>query len=234
MDYTHLSIASAALLAIDTNGLPLQSIFELLLFLAAVPLLVVVQVYLLVLKMSEPEKMMRPLTGGLTAYEQQVLANHREWLASCNLQYLTSFQFGSIRVAVFQQQGAQRFFSFYFHKQLSYSIETYFDDLTSFDTGTSGNIGMFPVRPGNYKQSFPGIRADEAWQRHLEGEDYLRAKFGFQFRPLSQPYQQTLVNVMRLHMRHVRSLFLWPFRALYWYAFKRGKMANRSIQMQYP
>lgn len=204
-----------------------------LIILAAAPLAIVLQVYLLVLKMSEPEKMIRALDG-LTPYEQSVLATHREWLAYCNLQYLTSFQFGSIRVAVFQQQGAQRFFSFYFHKKLSYSIETYFDDLTCLDTGTSGSIGMFPARPGNYKQSFPDVRADVAWQRHLEAEEYLKAKFGFTFRPLSQPYQQTLINVMRLHMRHVRSHFLWPFRALYWYACKRGKMANKPIQMQFP
>ncbi len=205
-----------------------------LLFLAAIPLVVAVQVYFLVLKMSEPEKMMRPLAEGLTPNEQQVLADHREWLAYCKFEYLTSFQFSSIRVAVFQQQGAQRFLSFYFHQKLSYCFETYFDDLTCLDTGTSGSTGMFPARPGNYKQSFPNVRADEAWQRHLEAEDYLRTKFGFQFRPLSQPYEQTLLHVMRLHMRHVRSLFLWPFRALYWYAFKRGKMANKPIQELYP
>jgi hypothetical protein len=205
-----------------------------LIFIVVVPLAIVVQVYFLVLKMSEPERLMRPLTTGLTPFEEHTLAAYREWLAYANLQYLTSFQFSLIRVAVFQQPGAQRFFSFYFHKQLSFSIETYFDDLTSFDTGTSANVGMFPTRPGNCKQNFPGIRADEAWKRHLEGEEYLRAKFGFQFRPLSQPYEQTLQNVMRLQMRNVRSLPFWPFRALYWYAFKRGKMANKSIQMQYP
>ena len=204
------------------------------LFIVAVPLVVAAQVYVLVLKMSEPEKMMRPLSEGVTDYEKQILASHREWLAYCKFEYLTSFQFGSIRVAVFQQQGAQRFLSFYFHQKLSYCFETYFDDLTNLDTSTSGNVGMFPARPGNYKQSFPNVRADEAWQRHLEAEEYLQAKFGFQFRPLSQPYYPTLINVMRLHMRHVRSLFLWPFRALYWYAFNRGKMANKTIQMQYP
>jgi hypothetical protein len=76
-----------------------------LLIIVAIPLIVVVQIYLMVLKMSEPEKMMSPLAEGLTAYEEQVIASHREWLAYCNLQYLTSFKFGAIRVVVFQQQG---------------------------------------------------------------------------------------------------------------------------------
>jgi len=196
--------------------------------------IVVVVTFILVMKMSAPEKMMRPLTEGLSLYEQQVLTNHREWLACCNFEYLTSFQFGSIRVAVFQQKGEQRFLSFYFHKKLSFSFETYFDDLTTLDTSTSGSVGMFPPRPGNFKQSFPNVRADQAWQRHLEAEEHLRLKFGFSFRPLSQPYVQTLIHLMRLQIQHVRSRSFWPFRAIYWYHFKRDLLANKTIQMQYP
>jgi hypothetical protein len=205
-----------------------------LIFVTAVPLVIAGQVYVLVTKMSQPEKMMRPLANGLTPDEEQVIAIHRDWLAACNFQYLTGFQFSLIRVVVFQQQGTQRFLSFYFHQKLSYCFETFFDDLTCLDTSTSGSTGMFPSRPGNYKQSFPGVRADEALKRHLEAEEYLKAKFGFTFRPLSQPYEERLLNTMRLHMRHVRSLFLWPFRALYWYAVNRRRMANRSIQQQFP
>lgn len=209
--------------------------YTLLLLLALAPLLIVFQIYFLVLRMSQPEKMMHPIAQGLTATEQQIIAApHREWLAHYHFQFLTAFQFGSVRVAVFQQQGAQRFLSFYFHQKLSYSIETYFDDLTCLDTSTSGSTGMFPVLPGNYKQSFPNARVDEAWERHMEAEDYLVKRFGLQFRPLSQPYEQTLVNAMTRQMKHVRSHFLWPFRALGWYAFRRGKMANKSIQELYP
>lgn len=195
---------------------------------------IVVIVYALVLKASNPESMLRPLPAGLTPFEQQTISGHREWLAYYNLQFLTCFQYSTIRVAVFQQQGMQRFLSLYFHQKLSYSIETYFDDLTSLDTSTSGSVGMFPARPGNYKQSCPGARVDEAWRRHLEAEDYLMKKFGFQFRPLSQSYEQTLMNVMRLQMQHVRSLRFWPFRAIYWYHVNRSRMANKSIQQQYP
>lgn len=205
-----------------------------LILIALLPAVVAVQIYLQVRKLSEPEKLMFPLDDGLTQSEQQIILAHREWLNSVNLQYLTGFRFGTIRVAVFQQTGTQRFFSFYFHQKLSFSIETYFDDLTCVDTGTSGSTGLFPRRPGNYKQSFPGVRADVAWQFHLDAEDYLARKFGFQTRPLSQPYTQVLLNVMRLHMQYVRSLRFWPVRGVFWYAFSRGRMSNKTAQELYP
>jgi hypothetical protein len=203
-------------------------------FILAMPLMIVVQVYLLVLKMSKPEQMLRPIPGGLSADRQEILLAYRDWLAAVNLEYLTSFQFGSIQVAVFQQPGTQRFFSFYFHKTLSYSIESRFDDRSFFETGTSGGMGMFPARPGAYRQSFPRARADEAWQRHLEAEDYLMKKFGLAWQPLSGPYEAVLINSLRLTMNYVRSIPLWPFRSLYWYAVSRSRLANKSVQQLYP
>jgi hypothetical protein len=48
------------------------------------------------------------------------------------------------------------------------------------------------------------------------------------------PYEQLLLYNIRLNMQYVRSIPFYPFRALYWYAVMRGRMANRSIQQQYP
>lgn len=205
-----------------------------LIFIAAAPAMIAMQVYLQVLKMSEPEKMMLPIAGGLSPEKQQILLDHKEWLTARKLNYLTSFQFGTIQVAVFQQENYSRFFSIYFHKLVTYDLESRFDDLTCLDTATSGSTGMFPARPGSYKQSFPQASAEEVWQRHLEGEAYLMQKLGIAWQPLSRPYQETLLNTMRLHMKYVRSIPLWPFRSVYWYAVSRRKMANRSIQQQYP
>jgi hypothetical protein len=201
---------------------------------AAVPAVVSVQVYALVQKMSEPEKMLQPLNEGLSADKQQIVLAHRDWLAARQLQYLTAFQFGSIQVAVFQQENAPRFFSIYFHQHVTYDLETRFDELTMLDTATSGSTGMFPARPGSYKQSFPGADAESVWQRHLEAEDYLVKKFNITWQPLTKPYVEILVNGLRLQMQHVRSIPLYPLRALYWYAVTRHRMANRSIQQQYP
>ena len=205
------------------------------LILLAAPLLIAAQVYFLVQKMSEPEKMFRPLPG-LSEERERALSAYREWLDQHDLHYHTTYQFGAIQSVLFRQKDSPRFFSFYFHKQLTFSIETYFDEVncTCLDTGTSGSTGMLPQRPNQYQQSFPGASPEVAWQRHLEAESYITGRFGIKYQVLKMPYEQILMKALRLRMQFIRRIPFYPFRALYWYAVTRSRMANRSIQQQFP
>jgi hypothetical protein len=189
-------------------------------------------IYFLGRKMSEPEKMLRPIPGGLTPFEQQTLARYRDWLASRNLEYRTSFQFGGIRVAVFQQGDAPRFFNFFFHQKLAYAAESYLENLDVLDTTSSGDLGLFP-RPGAYLQGFPNMPPEVIWQRHLEGEAHLTAKFGYKWRPLHRSYEEILVQAMRIRMKYNRAQPFWPLRVLFRYATRR-RLVNRTIAQQFP
>ncbi|MDR3459887.1 MAG: hypothetical protein P4N60_20860 [Verrucomicrobiae bacterium] len=206
-----------------------------LLFLVVFPLLLVVQIYFLVRKMSEPEKMLKPIERGLGPSKEQFIGGHKAWLDSQNLDWLTCFQFGIVQTAVFQQRGATRFFAFHFHQQkITYEISSNFREDSYLETSTSGNAGMFPARPNVYKQSFPGLTPEQAWERHLEGEAYLMQKFGLSLEPLNQPYEQKLLGALRMTMMYVRSIPFYPFRALYWFFVTRFAMRNKSIQQQFP
>jgi len=207
--------------------------YRVLAWIAIVPAVVLVQIYFLGRKMSEPEKMMKPIAGGATPFQQQALARYMEWLGSVNLVYATSFQFGIIQTVVFQEKNAPRFFSFMFHKQLTFAAESYLEDLTILDTSTSGSLGLFP-RPGAYGQSFPGLSPQEMWRRHLEGEAHLTKKFGYRWVPLKRPYGEIVADAMRVRMRYNRSQLLWPFRVLYRYAVTRHRLVNRTIAQQFP
>lgn len=204
-----------------------------LLWIVALPALLLMQIYILGRKMSEPEKMFLPLTGGLSPDQQATIHRHKDWLASVNLEFRTGYQFGKIRAVVFQQGNQPRFFSILFHQRVSFSVESYLEDLTILDTGTTGSLGLFP-RPGAYAQSFPNISPQEAWQRHLDGEAHLTHKFGFTWVPLKRSYEELLVAAMRLRMTYNRSQSLWPLRVLYRYAVTRHFIVNRSIRQQYP
>jgi hypothetical protein len=204
-----------------------------LLWIAAAPAAIMGQIYLLGRKMSEPEKMLRPIAGGLTAQQGETISRHKEWLTSVGLEFRTSFQFGTIRAAVFQQGNQPRFFSFLFHQRVTFSAESYLEDLTILDTSTSGSLGLFP-RPGAYAQSFPNISAEEAWRRHLEGEAHLTRKFGFAWVPLKRPYEEIMLAATRVRMKYNRSQLFWPARVLYRYAVTRRRIANRSIAQQFP
>jgi hypothetical protein len=203
------------------------------LWIAAAPTVLVGQIYLLGRKMSEPEKMIRPIIGSLNSSQEETLLRYRDWLTSVELEYLTSFQFGSILIVVYQQRNTPRFFSFMFHQKVSFQIESYLEDLTILDTGTSGSGGLFP-RPGAFLQSFPNISPQEAWQRHLEGEAYLSRKFGYVWVPLKKPYEQMLPEAMRLRMKFNRSQLFWPFRVLYRYFVTRHFIKNKTIAQQFP
>ncbi|HSY19974.1 MAG TPA: hypothetical protein VK815_16640 [Candidatus Acidoferrales bacterium] len=197
------------------------------------PSLIVVQVYFLVRKMSEPEKMLKPIEGGLSANRERFVESQKTWLDSNELQRLTSFQFGAIQSVVFQQKGAQRFFIFHFHQKNTFEIESRFSEDSHLETSNSGSSGMFPARPKVYKQSFPGMTPEQLWQRHLEGEAYAMGKFSIAWHPLNQPYEQILINSLRMTMNYVRSIPFYPFRALYWYFVTRNLVNNRTIQQQF-
>jgi hypothetical protein len=207
--------------------------YTLLGFVALAPVLVMGHFYTAVKRMSEPEKMMRRLEG-LSADKQKLLLRHKDWLEANDFQYLTSFQFGSIQVAAFQQANTQRFFNFNFHQQLTFDLVTQFDDLNGLTTATSNHVGMLPVESGSYKQGFPNASVEDAWHRHLEAEEYLIRKFGIVQQPLTMDLQQCIMEGIRRQVRYVRSIPLWPVRSLYWFAVTRKRMANRSVQQQYP
>lgn len=204
--------------------------YTLWIWVGLVPVVLVGQIYLLGRKMSEPEKLIRPIN--LNPNQEEILSRYRDWLASVNLKYRTSFQFGAISVAVFQQGNQPRFFSFMFHQKVAFQVESYLEDLTIFDTGTSGSGNLFP-RPGAYFQALPNISAQEAWDRHLEGEAYLSKKFGYAWLPLKKPYEQMLQEAIRLRMKYNRSQLFWPIRVLYRYFVTRHFIINKTIEQQF-
>jgi hypothetical protein len=227
---------------------------HLLVLIAAVPTVV----YLVGRKMSKPEKMMRPITGGLNPHQLQQLLPYKDWLVSAGLEYRNCFRFGSIEVGVFQHGNDPRFFSFIFRrKTVWFSAESYLEDLTVLDTNTTGTLGVMP-RPGAFAQSFPNnesqkrtfsrqlialfgglpsfhdMSPQEVWQAHLDGEAHLTKKFGFKWVPLKKPYYGLIIECMQLRMTYTRSQMFWPFRVLYRVIVSRHHLANRTIAQQYP
>lgn len=205
----------------------------LLVFVVLAPLLIMAQLYLLGLKLSEPEKMIKPLPNGPNAQTQDRLLQHKDWLASVNLQYRTAFQFGPMQVLVFQQGDAPRFMVFNSHNRLTYAAESYTPELNVLDTSASRSIGLMP-RPGAYAQAFPSASPAEIWERHLAGEAHLSAKFGCQWRPLNLAYEDILIDAAKLRMKYVRAQSLWPARVMYRFFVTRHRLVNRTIAQQFP
>ena len=93
--------------------------------LALIPILLVGQIYLLGRKMSVPEKMIKPIAGGLTPFQKQTIQQYQAWLNQVGLEYCATFQFGIVQAVVFQQKGKPRYLTMMmFHTKLTFSAES--------------------------------------------------------------------------------------------------------------
>jgi len=113
----------------------------------------------------------------------------------------------------------------------------YIDILTRYErdrvltTNGSTSGGLFPSRPGAYRQSFTNWSYDQLWDMHLAADAHLRGLFRFE--PLRNPLpvdQDVLVSVKRIS-EWVRSIPLWYLRLWVWY-FRRNRMANVPVVNQ--
>ena len=80
-----------------------------LVILIACPFFIMGQVYFLVRKMSEPEKMFQPLPGPLTPRKTAGLAPYQGWLQINNFRQISSYRFGRIEGVTFKQEGRTAF-----------------------------------------------------------------------------------------------------------------------------
>jgi hypothetical protein len=209
--------------------------------------LVVLNIYNLGRKMSEPENLISDLAT-ISTDQEQLIHQHSAWLSSVGLQRITQFRFGagSVRsdVVVFHQEGRPRYITFTMTvaerarltpalKRLHISIETARDDFKCLDTTSSRDSGLFPC-PGMYAQDFPKLELADLWKRHLEGEAYLAKRFQLTWPPVTKPYIERISESMRLRMSYNRKQILWPFRVLFRFFITRHLNANRTVAQRYP
>jgi hypothetical protein len=191
-------------------------------------------IYFVTLRMSKPEKMLKPLNEEELDRLKKRLQEYEPWLAAVNLEFLTAFRFGVSTALVYQQSNVPRYFTFHFHGlQLTFDAQSQFQDGNCLETSTSGSSGMH-LAPKSFKQSFPGIPPHEAWGRHLEGEEHLIKTRGFVLTPLSKPFKEALLEEIRETIRFTRSQPFWILRQYYRFFVTRYRIRNRTIAEQYP
>ena len=205
-----------------------------LVFVSVMAVMLLIQIYTQVKKMSQPERMLIPNQRPLSLDRERYIAEQLQRVSGYQFERAAAFQFGAIEVVVFRQKGTQRFLSFFFHQKISVTAESRFDETTSLETSTTGSTGVFPARPKAYRQSFPDAPIETTWQRHLEGESWLIQKFGIGWSPLPHSYEETLMNSMRLSMQYIRSIPFYPFVVLFRFFFIRPLFNNKTIQQQFP
>jgi hypothetical protein len=207
----------------------------LLVFIPALPAMLVLNIYILGRRMRNPESMITMKQPPLPSQVQRALVQHELWLTTASFEFVTSFSFGTIFSVVYRQSVQPRFLSFHFQQNSQrplFDLETYFEDGAILDTETSGMSGLYP-RPGAYAQGFPQCSLEYIWTRHLEAEAYLIGRFNLVPRAVTRPYTEELCRAMRVRVEYNLSQSFWPCRVLYRYFTTMRLRRNKSVMELY-
>lgn len=115
----------------------------------------------------------------------------------------------------------------------TYDFVTLFDHDVSLTTGSTKDGHMMPPRPGAYVQTFSHVSLDEQWRRHTDAERFLNSRGHVGFRSRVPAFVESITTAIQRQVAHVRSMPFWPFRAVFWFASRRSRWHNLTIQQQH-
>lgn len=160
----------------------------------------------------------------------------RAFLEENRFSFEGTYRFQNVRFAVWTQPARtlpmRRFVLMKTATNLAHDLVTEFSERDSLTTGMSRASFLFPRPWGSFLQSFPGKSLPELWRRHTAGETFLIQSGVVATGGASQSIEDTLSKAMPKQLSYVRSIPLWPVRALYWYFIKRFLLHNIPIASQ--
>jgi energy-coupling factor transporter transmembrane protein EcfT len=115
----------------------------------------------------------------------------------------------------------------------TYVFVTYFENDVSLLTSPSVNTALIPAKPGKFIQVLENHPIEVLFNEHLRGTYYLRQYHNVN--PLDIPYyayRHKFMQDLQEGARHIRDIFAWPVKVVYWTISKRGKVHKRPIDEQ--
>ena len=109
---------------------------------------------------------------------------------------------------------------------------TDFSEDISLTTTRTNTTFLFPQLYGKFGQAFPNMNAEQLWQAHQRGEEYITSMLGVRAEPLRLSFLDGLRESISRRMRYVVSHRLYYVRGIYWYLVKRFLMQNKPIWTQ--
>ncbi|WP_028580251.1 hypothetical protein [Desulfogranum japonicum] len=129
----------------------------------------------------------------------------------------------------FNQDKTLAFAMFYVEGKTHFDFVTKFENEWGLTTSSSKDGGMLPTLPTNFAQYFPGLTLNETWKHHSEAETYIEKKYGYTKIPFDRNIISEVKKAIFKQANYVTSLFLWQFRAPYWFFIRRNLVSNKKI-----
>lgn len=125
----------------------------------------------------------------------------------------------------------------FFQVQLSpygrfHNFTTMFEDDYSLLTANDRESLIFPAPPRKFVQSFGVEQTATLYEKHQAAvADLIRIKHLELCRELPE-FEESFLSSMRQQHEHVRSVFFYPIRGIWWYHIDRRKKFNRPVDLQ--
>ena len=105
------------------------------------------------------------------------------------------------------------------------------DDVSLTTTRTNAGF-ILPQIYGRFGQAFPKMSAEQLWEAHQRGEEYIASTLGVRAAAFQLPFLEAFREGISRKMRYVMSHRFWYVRGIYWYLVKRFLLQNRPIWTQ--
>lgn len=183
----------------------------------------------------------RPLTEEEAASDQRVAkccAAHT-WASAQEFRFLGYYaaSVGNFLLAAWHAADRPTFFCQYVSPaadgaKSTFEFVTIFTGDVGLTTYSNGDGHFFPSPPMSYMQSFSVPSLDDRWARHLLMEEHLIDQGGAQLSRFDVSFEDALIRSTERLVEHVRSLWFWPLRGLWWYFVRRRQWHDVSISTQ--
>ena len=199
------------------------------------PALIAIVAYYSVLALSKAK--VRPVDPEAHRFEYARAREYDEWARGEGFEWLGGYvvEAGSrVLIGAWQHAEQSVYFCVCCHAMgEALDLVTHFSGGVTLTTGSTKDSQLLPSPAGEFMQAFPGETHPELWDRHLLAEAFLTSKLNATAEPEDKPFDQVFTEAAHRQVDHVRSIPLWPLRAIYWFLIRRSRLAGKSIQDQH-
>lgn len=186
--------------------------------------------YIAVLGISSPKSQLERIDPkDRTARE--VINEFKDWAGTYNFEwvgaYWTRFKINpSICMCCWQHPDGTYFVVYKSNNKKVIDFFSLLDEQLgiSLTTGNSPDGESLPDRSGALKQSFPKTQVD--------GLADLENRFGLEPIKSDQSFEDSFMGFIRAQMKYVRSINLWPVRAVLWFLLRK-KFHGQTVSERY-
>jgi hypothetical protein len=204
---------------------------------AAIIVLPAIAQYYIIRLLSNPKLHLKPADGRKFSRQIRDAQKQDEWAREHGFEHLGCYVLSAtpgILIAAWRHTSEPTFMAMYYQQLRPFrDLVTMFQPDASLTTGSSADGLLMPRPPTDYSQCFTGLDADRLWERHREAIHFLTTRGRVSLARMPVDFERSFVTAMHDQCAHVRTIPLWPFRAIFWYFGRRRRLRNVSVEEQH-